>query len=112
MQNKTALILFLMLIVCLISCGRSTPKTPSDYLHSGMRKAAEGDFEKAIEDYSKAIELDPENPELYIARAISYNLMEEYEKSLLDYGKAIEIQPELQVGLLEIMADLKEKLAK
>jgi len=43
----------------------------------------------AIIDYSKAIELDPENAVLYYKRAGAYEAIRDYEKALEDYDKLL-----------------------
>ena len=46
----------------------------------------------AVPDYSKAIELDPENVFYYWERGRAYWVMSQYQKSLDDYDKAIELE--------------------
>ena len=43
-------------------------KKDKNFYKSGNKKLDEGDFQGAIDYYSKAIELDPENPDIYIKR--------------------------------------------
>ena len=38
------------------------------FYKSGNKKFDEGDYQGAIDDYTKAIELDPENSEIYVKR--------------------------------------------
>ncbi len=45
----------------------------------------------AIIDYSKAIELDPENAENYFRRAGAYEEIRDYENALVDYEKLLEM---------------------
>jgi Flp pilus assembly protein TadD len=51
-----------------------------------------GLYEKAIEDFSKAIELYPHNPEFYRSRGIAYELMGLYDKAQEDFKKATELE--------------------
>ena len=53
-----------------------------------------GDFEAAIEDYSRAIDLDPENALFYSGRAVAYNLKKDFEAAIEDFNKAIDLDPE------------------
>lgn len=48
------------------------------------------DYEKALEYYTKAIELNPKNPEYYIGRARCYKVTER-DKEIEDIKKAIEL---------------------
>ena len=45
----------------------------------------------AVIDYSKAIELDPENADNYFKRAGAYEETRDYEKALADYKKVLEM---------------------
>lgn len=44
------------------------PKQVEDYLRAGKRKMREGNFEDAIEDLDQADKLEPENPNILLAR--------------------------------------------
>jgi tetratricopeptide (TPR) repeat protein len=50
---------------------------------------------KAFEDFSRAVEINPERADGYVGRANSLNTMGRYEESLPDYNRAIEIDPKL-----------------
>ncbi|MFH1788871.1 MAG: tetratricopeptide repeat protein, partial [Candidatus Altiarchaeota archaeon] len=52
-----------------------------------------GEFEKAITDATKAIELDPENKTYYISRGHSLFWSRRYVEALSDYSKAISSDP-------------------
>jgi tetratricopeptide (TPR) repeat protein len=49
--------------------------------------------EKAIEDYNKAIKLDPRYARAYYNRGNAYRDLKEPEKAIEDYNKAIELNP-------------------
>ena len=50
-------------------------------------------YERAIEDFNKAIELKPDYAEAYVNRGNSYLGLEEYERAIEDFDKAIKIDP-------------------
>lgn len=52
-----------------------------------------GDYESAIADYTCAIALAPDNPDLYNERGIAYYNLYEYTEALNDYEKALELDP-------------------
>ncbi|NIS81889.1 MAG: tetratricopeptide repeat protein [Anaerolineales bacterium] len=53
------------------------------------------DFEKAIEDFSTAIELNPRYASAYSYRGMAHAAMRHIEDALFDYGMAIAIDPSL-----------------
>jgi tetratricopeptide (TPR) repeat protein len=50
-------------------------------------------YERAIEDYNKTIELDPNYAEAYNNRGNAYSGLKEYERAIEDYNKTIELDP-------------------
>ena len=68
-------------------------KEDKNFYKRGTRKFDVGDYQGAIDDYSKAIELDPENPEIYIKRghAKYRSPMSDLHGANDDYSKALEL---------------------
>ena len=54
-----------------------------------------GQSHKAIEAYSHAIELNPDNAIAYYNRGTAYHSKGELDRAITDYNKAIELNPEL-----------------
>ena len=52
-----------------------------------------GDYDRAIEDYTKAIELDPNPADAYNNRGVAYGKKDESDCAIKDYTKAIELNP-------------------
>jgi tetratricopeptide (TPR) repeat protein len=50
-------------------------------------------FDKSLDAYSHAIEINPQNASTYLNRAITYSMMKQYEKSIPDYDKSLELSP-------------------
>lgn len=50
-------------------------------------------YDKAIELYTKAIELSPENAEAFFSRGDSYAALDDNDKAIADYSKVITIEP-------------------
>ena len=53
-----------------------------------------GQTERAIEDYDKAIELNPEDATAYCNRGAAYAKLGQTERAIEDFDKAIELNPE------------------
>ena len=72
----------------------SCPKLEDLYLGRGLCYSALGRkdvfhyWEKAISDYTAAIEIDPSNPYLYQVRSVAYWAIGDYEKKTRDEEKA------------------------
>ena len=49
---------------------------------------------KAIEAYSRSIELYPHNPATYNNRGVAYYIKGDYERVIIDYTKVIELKPD------------------
>lgn len=52
-------------------------------------------FDKSLDAYSQAIEINPQNASTYLNRAITYSMMGQYEKSIPDFDKSIELAPDV-----------------
>ena len=69
------------------------PDFAAAYTNRGNAYGAKGDFGRAIQDYNKSIELNPEAL-VYTNRGVAYGEMCELDKAIQDYDKAIELNPE------------------
>ena len=89
-------------------------KEDKNFYKRGTRKFDVGDYQGAIDDYSKAIELDPENPEIYISRARPKILLKYYQGAIDDYSKALELTTHEtdKKEILEFRSKVYQKLSK
>jgi len=72
--------------------------TGGEYYNSGNRKISAGDYQGAIEDFNKAITLDPNYVYSYIYRGVARYELGDYKQSISDFNKAIEIEPAEEVA--------------
>jgi len=61
----------------------------------GLAYAKKGDYERAIRDFDKGIELNPELVEACNNRGLAYAKKGDYERAIRDFDKGIELNPEL-----------------
>ena len=75
---------------------RATAQTPDDaeaYNLRGIAYSENGDQDRAIATFSKAIELKPDFAEAYNNRGIAYGEKGEYNLAIEDYNKTIQLKP-------------------
>jgi tetratricopeptide (TPR) repeat protein len=76
-----------------IYSNNSTERTAEDYFYSGYSKANLKDYNGAITDYTKAIELNPNLTQAYYNRGHSKINLKDYNGAIADFTKAIELNP-------------------
>ncbi|RKY16683.1 MAG: hypothetical protein DRP63_04975 [Planctomycetota bacterium] len=59
----------------------------------GIGKHQRGDYDGAIADLTKAIELKPDYVEAFVSRGIAWAKKGEYDRAIADYTKAIKLNP-------------------
>ncbi|HRH40267.1 MAG TPA: TonB family protein [Pyrinomonadaceae bacterium] len=72
-----------------------TPAQPdfSTFQKKGDSNFVKGEYDQAVINYSKAIELNPKEPSIYLSRGLIYYNRKFYDLAVADYGKVIEIDP-------------------
>jgi tetratricopeptide (TPR) repeat protein len=60
--------------------------------YDGLQKSDEQQYERAIEHFTKAVELDPEYSDAYAARAKAYEAIDDLESSFKDREKAAQLR--------------------
>ena len=76
--------------------GEEQPNTGLPYwthIHKGLEADSEGDYERAVKEFTEASQLRPSSPIPYINRGNSYIEMGENMKALRDLAKALDIDP-------------------
>ena len=63
------------------------------YTSRGTAYAGIGNYEQAIKDFNRAIEIKSDFAEVYISRGIAYTCLGNYKQAIEDYDRAIEINP-------------------
>ena len=66
---------------------------PCAYNCRGNANYQLGYYEESVEDFSKAIEKEPNNAEHYYDRSWTYNKMNRSHSAMLDINKALELEP-------------------
>jgi tetratricopeptide (TPR) repeat protein len=67
-----------------------------DWSEKGHAKFNRGKHDQAVQDYNRAIELNPNQAVSYYNRARVYSRQERHEQALQDLRKAIQINPDFK----------------
>ena len=69
--------------------------TAESLFYQGNAKFSSEKYEEAIEDYTKAIELNPQLAEAYYNRGLAKSRLGQNEEAIKNYDQAIELNPQL-----------------
>ncbi len=82
---------FTLLTIC--SCEH--PEKARKEIYSGTEQLMYyGDYQKAEEHFTKAIQYDKDNPDAYYNRGCCKVNMRRYQEAIIDFEKAIELKPD------------------
>lgn len=81
-------------LLVLAGCSLGVSKY-DDAVLDGISHLNTDEPEKALEDFNRAIKIDPQRADGYLGRANSLNTLGKYSKALEDYHRVIEIEPDL-----------------
>lgn len=76
-----------------IGAGADSAKTATAYINRGKAYYLKGQLELAIADYTKAIELNPQDAEAHGYRGDAYLEKGQHDQAIRDYTKAIQLNP-------------------
>jgi TonB family protein len=73
----------------------STPKPPDFAFYQNRANAnfVMGEYDAAIVDYNKAVELNPKEPTIYFSRALAHFNNKNFTPAIADFDKVIELDP-------------------
>ena len=71
----------------------SKPQTAGTFLDRGLLFLNRKDWDLAIEDFTEAIRLDPNNAMVYICRGVAYGDKGDYDRAIADHSQAIRLDP-------------------
>jgi len=82
----------------LFSCASTQPKQDESrdakfYNNRGAAYGEKGQYDQAVSDFNKAIEINPRYIKAYNNRGIVYRLQGQYDRAVSDFNKAIEMNP-------------------
>jgi len=98
MKNSTLSVLVVLmanafLFACVPSKAEPDAKALEHY-HLAGDYVTQGKMDLAIEQYTKAISIDPEYAAAYFDRGIAFQGIGDYDRAIADYTQAIDLDPE------------------
>jgi tetratricopeptide (TPR) repeat protein len=85
------------LVTALTTAPAASPQSASNeavaYKNRGNEYAKKQDYNRAIEEYNKALRLDPNYADVYHNRGLTYDLMGDYERAIADFTQANRLDP-------------------
>lgn len=107
-MKKTLLIFFLSVLAILSGC-KSKDKSAEYYMSEGAKLFGEQKYDAAIEQYNKALELEPKSAVAYnligMAYRFKYNQTrnkEYFDKEVEAFEKSIELDPSFWVAVINL----------
>lgn len=94
MTVKWKFYLLMFIILILYGCGENLTDYDNIIL-DGIASLNTDKPEEAVEDFTKAIQLDSKKASGYLGRANALNTLGRYEDAITDYNRAIQIDPKL-----------------
>jgi Tfp pilus assembly protein PilF len=101
---------FFLFVFILSGCGIFVKKKPSmtkeemeivaeNYVSTGTDYFAQKEFDKAIEEWKKALEYIPEDAEVHNFLGIAYHRVGHLDSSISEYKKAVQLDPDYHQAL-------------
>ncbi len=76
------------------SANLSNEHLASILYNRGWRYGRMGEYDRAVADFDRAVELKPDFAEALHDRGLAYERMGEYDRAVADYGEAIRVKPD------------------
>ncbi len=97
-MKKRVIVFF---VVCIAAVMSVTAQTAESYNTAGIEKAEKGLYKEALDDFSKAIEINPQYAEAYFNRAMMYGQQGKITLSCADLQKAKELGLKQAASMIE-----------
>ena len=95
---KSMMVISIIIIPMLFSCATTQQKQAEArdadfYINRGMDYGKKDQFDQAMSDFNKALEIDPTSAMAYHHRGVLYTFKGQYDQAFSDFSKALEINP-------------------
>ncbi|TET21634.1 MAG: tetratricopeptide repeat protein [Candidatus Cloacimonadota bacterium] len=87
---------FMTFILAIVLLNAVYAQQSGDYYAAGNKLFRDGEYEKALEQYTRAIQLDPRNANYYASRGAAYGKLDLYVEGLEELKKAVSVNPKVE----------------
>jgi tetratricopeptide (TPR) repeat protein len=119
MKPSIVILISLLLVTAVFSamvlsegCGADRGNRSRELLRRGNGHFDKGEFEAAVADYTKAIEIEPDYSDAYNNRGLTYSDRGDKDRAIADYTKAIELKPDYAEAYYNRGVDYSDKRDK
>ena len=102
-------IFFILTIFIGCAATQETKEDAEAYYNQGNAYEKKGQYNEAISDYTKAIEINPMYADAYYTRGVVYYYKKDYEKALDDFYKAQELGIDVPPGIFQLLGERSGK---
>jgi tetratricopeptide (TPR) repeat protein len=93
MYKLIYIVMLLVLFISVVNCYGAKGKS-EEFFEQGKKYSSAENADKAIDNYSKAIKINPKLAKAYNNRGIAYIWKKQYNLAIADLTKAIELDPQ------------------
>ncbi len=93
MPSKSTRILFILLSLAMISCGRKSDFDKIQFYHSGKQKYLAGQYEEALKDLNYAARFHTRNAGVFAYRGWVKMELSDIKGALLDFDRSLSLNP-------------------
>lgn len=93
MINKHCVRFVLILSVLLSSFGSVFAQTLEEAINKGMEYANQGEYDRAIPEFNKAIEINPNSAKAYTNRGAAYDAKGDHDQAILVLLRPLKLIP-------------------
>jgi tetratricopeptide (TPR) repeat protein len=102
-------IFFILTIFIGCAATQEVKEDADTYYNRGNAYEKKGQYDKAISDFTKAIEINPRHADAYYSRGVVYYYKKDYEKALDDFYKAQKLGLNVPPGIFQLLHELLGK---
>ncbi len=93
MKNMKIFKISIMLLVVLCLAGLALAESAQQFFDRGVEASENDNYDEAIADFTKALEIDPNYAKAYGNRGITYAEKGQPDEAIADFNKALQINP-------------------